>query len=258
MKISIISHLICRIKGYAQKEGNIPPLYFPTPLDISNKRLYNYDNTEYKKGADAVNNTMTDSEQMRKMFADLKQTAFELENSDLSPSEQVFMLSDALSESVDGKAQYDTCERIDEIAKHSLLLGDSLISGSAALILKRGLTEIATYENMGEILSDLDILENNIKKLSRPEKPSAKQSKKKKLLEKPAAAMIGALYKTPIINSSGGKHINVLVLGNNEYTRLFTDLCLQLCQIADRSLHILDAFFMRNAEALLFVDDEQT
>ena len=24
MKISIISHLICRIKGYAQKEGNIP------------------------------------------------------------------------------------------------------------------------------------------------------------------------------------------------------------------------------------------
>ena len=192
-----------------------------------------------KKGADAVNSTMTDTEQMRKIFADLKQTASELENSDLSPSEQVFMLADALSEAIGGKAQYDTCERIDELAESSAILGDKLLSGSVALILKRGLTDIAAYENIGEMLSDLDIAEKMLKKLSRPEKPSAKPSKKKKLLEKPAVAMIGALYKTPVVSRYGGNRINVLVLGNNEYTRLFTDYCLQLCQIADRSLNIL-------------------
>ena len=73
---------------------------FPQSIDISNKRLYNYDNAKYEKGADAVNSTMTDTEQMRKIFADLKQTASELENSDLSPSEKVFMLADALSEAI--------------------------------------------------------------------------------------------------------------------------------------------------------------
>lgn len=186
-----------------------------------------------------MNSTMTDTEQLRKIFADLKQTASELENSDLSPSEKVFMLADALSEAIDGKAQYDTCERIDELAESSAILGDKLLSGSVALILKRGLTDIAAYENMGEMLSDLDIAEKMLKKLSRPEKPSAKPSKKKKLLEKPAVAMIGALYKMPVVSRYGGNRINVLVLGNNEYTRIFTDLCLQLCQIADRSLHIL-------------------
>ena len=138
-----------------------------------------------KKGADAVNSTMTDTEQMRKIFADLKQTALELENSGLSPSEQVFMLADALSEAIGGKAQYDTCERIDELAESSAILGDKLLSGSVALILKRGLTDIAAYENMGEMLSDLDIAEKMLKKLSRPESRPQSRQRRKSCLKSP-------------------------------------------------------------------------